>query len=249
MKPDNFTNNFYTIKPTKSEKVEVLYVEMRNTNIEQFTNTILTRDERDLILSSLERINCTNEFDEQKIKNIINKISEKTIIPADVFTKTGMIGSIETDFDGHENPYLMISTMLNQAFTTKIKELGERNQKKISLPIPLTYKNFKKDITLIEKYTDGIDYFICNSKTSDKLLFLSDWLKYSFLENEDLEDDVIILGKKTEIDKPGVIAIIQVDINNDIIYIVENNVLKINASIFDIGFFPDKCYFTTKLID
>ena len=73
------------------------------------------------------------------------------------------------------------------------------------------------------------------------------WQKYSFLETDDLEDGVIILGKKTEIDKPGVIAIIQVDENNDIIYTVENNVLKIKASIFDIGFFPEKCYFTTKL--
>jgi hypothetical protein len=205
----------------------------------------LTSEEKQLIVSLLKDINTIGSKSKKEVENILEKISDKTtLIPADVFTRTGLIGTISTKIDPSKSVSEIIKEMLDEAFVSKVKELGERNQKKMGICDAINYKDIDGG-NIISSLTGGVDFCIGNSKTLNKV----DWLDRYLLINENLENDIIIFGKKTEVDKPGVVAIIQVDENDNIIYNVENNELNLKANMFDIGFFPEKCYFTAKLIN
>lgn len=259
MKIRELNNNIFSVRPTKSERIEVLYVEcsqhfsqIENDNITDTGN--LTKEERGLLLSLLDK----SGEESLLVDKIKNKIENKSIlIPADVFTKTGIIETLLMKFDVNNTVHDIIQSMLEQSFIEKARKLGEKHTLSTRVrsgltSLPLDERGFIEKFNEIDGLIGGIEYCICNEYTFDKIYNISGnrlWHKLNIecVSSDFIEEDTIIFGKKTDMDKPGLLAIIMVDENDDIIYTVEKNILNLKGCIYDIGFFPEHCYFTSKI--
>ena len=179
--------------------------------------------------------------------------------------------------------YNEIKLELNKEFIKKVKELSEKNRYNTEYDIIISQikkkysDKFQAERFIISRFNRNNNYIISknrigpcnwiisNTKTYNYILEnISDLREYdksnhliignmSYIINDFVEDDIIIMGRKNNLENPGVNCIIQIDKDGYIVFdeVINSSsrILRMYGAIVDTGFNPEFNYLNVRIRD
>lgn len=95
------------------------------------------------------------------------------------------------------------------------------------------------------------NFIICNESTFDYLKTTFDRISYTYFKlfaDNSLEDEEIVIGRKNSLENPGIIAVIDKNSLQNIVYNEDGNrCIDLSYGLYAIGFYPEKQYLTLKI--
>ena len=237
MKPKELENNFFTIERTTQDIANVIFMDFQYSAPIPTTNTSFPTLSPNIFQKTVKVLPITflkKDFNSENIKKEINKDFFKVI----------------TDLAKQHR-----ELSLDKNFDIDIKEL-KRKGDYITRSIIAKSNNVSNLIALKGRIGPS-QYLASNSKTYDYILKYIGHNRFLFNQNgtmmignmqyiidDNIEDDIILFGRKNKIEQPGVHCLILTDDKGDILVHetvdpeMINNKVTIYYKIIDLGFHP-----------
>lgn len=78
-------------------------------------------------------------------------------------------------------------------------------------------------------------------------IIIAKFSSFDIIIDEGVDDDRIIMGRKNEIDMPGVIVPLLTDEEGNVSYEKKDNKIELKYKVVDIGFFPERQYYSIHI--
>lgn len=243
IKIDFYDNDLFAIKNIENNETTISFIDFQYSN-----------------LNSTGSSNSSSSYPMTISPNIYNKTYKLEPL-------------IFNSYINYNNLPQEIGLEIQKKFIKKIAELGEQNRKNMPKQIDIDVEKITKDIsrTIISKIVSAGNYIAVEGRIGPAQWLISNQGTYNYIckylsdvpslfengvtkignmtysVNNLVEDDIILMGRKNNINQPGIHCLIQSSNDKYINFYEEyspyNKRLLMNFSIIDIGFHPYTQYF------